>query len=583
MMRTNILTFSGGDIHSSNEDIELDELDIYTQLQNLVKKSGMNMLSRDEYLCALMVDDNVVAVTWGGDYGENLTWSMFVLPEYRNHGFAKIMYECSIKPIENERSEYGDSFELIAELLPPYTLEKFVKDRGYKFREKSGDFRVYYKDVNNILMEAGVPTFYPDKSEIDTDGYVTLYHGGKRLPKKLRKNEIFYMTPYYDEALDYARMRGGKVFTLKVKPEDVYWNQGSYEVEYDKGGDIIDGVIYPHKKVSSVSKISKISDTYRGFSAGDKLPKTNNIIYDIVLHDNGKAQFKLKGNKWYDADMVLKYELNSMNENNETASYIYHGTGKGQALNIQRDGYLKPNNTGEKYPSISFTNDLDYAKYYAEMKGGVILRTRLTNSFELSNRIANNNGAEYITFDKIPTSILEILTYDGWKKLDKWNVIFNEPLDNRESINNSINEAWNLYPKRPKLNVNKMGFRERAILTIQTYFKAMNATNKTKFLTHFAKLGIPRLDDESYSDDMLYKLKETAKDIRDIEKDTMYWNKRDLKEKNPTKRELKEMDSAEKWLKNEEDKANAETKAFFDDYRERGLLDEDGKIIPFEK
>lgn len=34
-----------------------------------------------------------------------------------------------------------------------------------------------------------------------------------------------------------------------------------------------------------------------------------------------------------------------LNENKKDG-YIYHGTGKGQALNIQRDGYMRTNKTG---------------------------------------------------------------------------------------------------------------------------------------------------------------------------------------------------------------------------------------------
>ena len=122
----------------------------------------------------------------------------------------------------------------------------------------------------------------------------------------------------------------------------------------------------------------------------------------------------------------------NINENLTTDVYIYHGTGKGQALSIQRDGYMKPNNTGESQPSVSFTEKLDYAKYYAKSKGGnnaVILRTLLDSNFILSSRIYKNNGYEYITYDKIPSSKLEILTSNGdWKSLDSWNIIFNEPL-----------------------------------------------------------------------------------------------------------------------------------------------------------
>ena len=84
------------------------------------------------------------------------------------------------------------------------------------------------------------------KSDIDSLGFVTLYHGGVELPEVLRRDEIFFMTPSIDVAEDYARMRGGEVFTLKVKPQDVNWNTGSGEVEFDKGGEIVDNKIYPN-------------------------------------------------------------------------------------------------------------------------------------------------------------------------------------------------------------------------------------------------------------------------------------------------------------------------------------------------
>ena len=117
-------------------------------------------------------------------------------------------------------------------------------------------------------------------------------------------------------------------------------------------------------------------------------------------------------------------------EHTNTPEYIYHGTGKGQARSIQRDGFMKTNRTGEQEPSISFTNDLNYAKYYASTKGGCILRTKLNDDFKLSPRIKNNKGDEYISFKEVPSSSLEVLTNNGeWKLLDNWNVIFDEPLN----------------------------------------------------------------------------------------------------------------------------------------------------------
>jgi predicted GNAT family acetyltransferase/8-oxo-dGTP pyrophosphatase MutT (NUDIX family) len=135
----------------------------------------------------------------------------------------------------------------------------------------------------------------------------------------------------------------------------------------------------------------------------------------------------------------------------QKGEHVYHGTGKGQALGIQRDGFMRANRTGEQQPSISFTNDLDYAKYYAKYKGGsggpVILRTKLDSSFKISDRISDNKGDEYITFDNIPASALELMIPDGsWMPLDKWDVVFNEPisaLNDGGKINQSgqLNEA----------------------------------------------------------------------------------------------------------------------------------------------
>lgn len=159
--------------------------------------------------------------------------------------------------------------------------------------------------------------------------------------------------------------------------------------------------------------------------------------YHRYVSKDGKGKMKAKFVPM-ENDTVIKFEtLNFNTEKKEGGKntrdiYIYHGTGKGQALNIQRDGFMKLNPTGEEKASISFTKDLDYAKYYAKSKGGsdrmVILRTQLDDTFKLSPRIKNNKGAEYVTLKNVPSSSLELMTNNGWQPLDKWNVIFNEPL-----------------------------------------------------------------------------------------------------------------------------------------------------------
>ena len=130
--------------------------------------------------------------------------------------------------------------------------------------------------------------------------------------------------------------------------------------------------------------------------------------------------------------MYVTY-ISYLNEGIISDEFIYHGTSKGAALRIQKSGIMSPSDTGEKELSISFTNDIVYAEYYAKAKGGidkmVILRTKLSDKFHLSPRINNNKGDEYITFEPIPTSELEILTHSGeWVSINKWDIIFNEPI-----------------------------------------------------------------------------------------------------------------------------------------------------------
>ncbi len=160
--------------------------------------------------------------------------------------------------------------------------------------------------------------FGVDKTNIDEDGYVTLYHGTVNPVYKLKRGEIFFMTPNKDEARDYANMRSketgkrGVVMTIRVKPVDVNWNKGSYEVEFTKGGIIENGILKPYtrKKRAIINKKNKTE--YKGVKVGDILPKTGWTVLDIVIHDNSNAQFNIKndkGNMWYDANMVVNYEF----------------------------------------------------------------------------------------------------------------------------------------------------------------------------------------------------------------------------------------------------------------------------------
>jgi hypothetical protein len=128
--------------------------------------------------------------------------------------------------------------------------------------------REYLNEQVSIETLRDMKAFGLSKSNIDSDGYVALYHAGKELPERLNADEIFFMTSSYDEALDYAKMRKGEVFEIKVRPKDVNWNQGSYEVEFDKGGLIRNGKIIPKitEKKYSLNKYIDIKNSYFGYS-----------------------------------------------------------------------------------------------------------------------------------------------------------------------------------------------------------------------------------------------------------------------------------------------------------------------------
>ena len=170
--------------------------------------------------------------------------------------------------------------------------------------------------------------FGMDESSIDPQGYVTLYHGGKELPEFLRPNETLFMTPSEDIAEDYAQMRGGKVFTILVKPEDVSWNTGSGEVEFDRGGEFLfrdypgEGVyiLYPNKKSISEEIVIPIE-------VGDEILGGKFKNKKIKVKEIGKNE---KGEVTINGKPLMRFRIpktiNESIEHKPTCLYI-HGLG----------------------------------------------------------------------------------------------------------------------------------------------------------------------------------------------------------------------------------------------------------------
>jgi hypothetical protein len=174
------------------------------------------------------------------------------------------------------------------------------------FRQKDGINESVSSDTLFRMKEFGL-----SRADIDSEGYITVYHGGVKLPRKLNKDEIFFLSNSREVAEDYAQMRHGQVFELRVRPDDVLFNTGSHEIEYDKGGSIVDGKIVPPEQKKRFRREGNLNE-YRGFGVGDNLPKSGFAIRDIIAHDNGNVQMLLKtnnGDKWYAADTIINYEV----------------------------------------------------------------------------------------------------------------------------------------------------------------------------------------------------------------------------------------------------------------------------------
>ena len=129
--------------------------------------------------------------------------------------------------------------------------------------------------------------------DIDSLGYIKLFHGGLELPEKLNAGEIFFLTNDYNTAEMYANIRGqqseaqGEVFIIKVKPEDVSWNTGSGEIEFDSGGDIVDlgdGTykLYPFQN-ENIDVPINIGDTV----LGGKFKNKKIVVKDIDKNEKG--------------------------------------------------------------------------------------------------------------------------------------------------------------------------------------------------------------------------------------------------------------------------------------------------------
>ena len=121
-----------------DEDGEVD-YEMEESAEALVDSSGLRMLRDDEITDIAVHGGKVVGVLFSAVHGNEMNTSIAVDPNYRGSKIATTLFDSMYI------DEHIDTH--VAELVPPYTMEKFLISRGYAFTNSEGGFRVYKKDM----------------------------------------------------------------------------------------------------------------------------------------------------------------------------------------------------------------------------------------------------------------------------------------------------------------------------------------------------------------------------------------------------------------------------------------------------
>jgi GNAT superfamily N-acetyltransferase len=119
-----------------------DMYELMDQAEKLVHERGLRMLRNDEISEVVVHGDKVVGVLYNGHYDNELTSSIAVDPSYEGRGLAKELFSRipfdQYEPLVNTH---------VCEVLPPYTMEKFLVRNGYEHTETDRDIKIYKKEI----------------------------------------------------------------------------------------------------------------------------------------------------------------------------------------------------------------------------------------------------------------------------------------------------------------------------------------------------------------------------------------------------------------------------------------------------
>lgn len=177
---------------------------------------------------------------------------------------------------------------------------------------------------------------------------------------------------------------------------------------------------------------------------GAILPDPDGTFTGFVFEPNQLKSVKNKGEWNLNDKNIFKEE----NDNVKINKYVYHGTSRGAAYRMQREGSMRPGQaSGSPNAPLSFSNTEQYASTYASRKdssGGVLLRVNKTPDMKVATNVSNENGyVEYYTLNEIPSQQIEIKSGNKWIPISEFSFINEVRMLVRQTLNKSssiINE-----------------------------------------------------------------------------------------------------------------------------------------------
>lgn len=253
---------------------------------------------------------------------------------------------------------------------------------------------------------------------------------------------------YDDIGVDYVKNERPKIgdisgnffkkivgnFTLvnnKYEPESGLL--GDVHAYYNEDGTEVGNASYGYDYKGGPLKASiDVRPDMRRRGIGSEMYKFIEEITGEKLHPEPKHSDSAE-KFWNQPNREFGIKENKMNLDNfepdliEKKQYVYHGTSRGAAYKIQRDGKMVGGQaSGSPNAPLFFSNQEQYAKTYAQRKdysGGLLLRVVKTSDMKVNDVLNHGGYVEYYTNREIPIDEVEVKTSNSWIPLEKYNVI----------------------------------------------------------------------------------------------------------------------------------------------------------------